>query len=111
MGFIPVIYMTELVKVGNISDFKENELTSFNVEGIELMGTIIDGQYHVTSRICSHKYFDLTKGHYADGFVTCTLHTSIFNIESGDALNPPATENIEIYQTVIKNDFVYINVA
>ena len=59
MGFIPVIHMTELVKVGNISDFKENELTSFNVEGIELMGTIIDGQYHVTSRICSHKYFDL----------------------------------------------------
>ena len=57
------------------------------------------------------KYFDLTKGHYADGFVTCTLHTSIFNIESGDALNPPATENIEIYQTVIENDFVYINIT
>jgi len=102
--------MTELVAVAPKAKFKEDILTSFDVEGVQVMGIIIDGNYIVTSRICTHKEFDLTKGHYAEGYVTCTLHTSTFDLEDGDALNPPATEPLRTYKTVVKNDIVYIDI-
>ena len=102
--------MTELVKVGATSEFSENDVTSFDVEGIELMGVKIDGKYIVSSRICTHKYYDLTKGHYAEGYVTCLLHTAVFELENGEALNPPATEALQTYKTQVIDDEVFIDI-
>ena len=102
--------MVELVPVGSLEEFEEGKLNSFNVEGFELMGLKINGEYVVTSRICTHKYFDLTKGHYAEGYVTCTLHTSTFDLDDGQALNPPATEDLDTYKTEVKDGKVYIDI-
>jgi len=101
--------LTDLVKVGEISEFDTDTLTPFDVEGIELMGYRSNGQYIVSSRVCTHKYFDLTKGHFAENYVTCTLHTSTFDLRDGDALNPPAYERLNTYVTVVKDDIVYID--
>lgn len=87
---------------------KEGNLTAVDVEGVKLMATIVDGTYIVSSRICTHKTFDLTRGHYSDGYVTCTLHTSTFDLEDGSAMNPPATEPLETYKVVEKEDDLFI---
>lgn len=102
--------MTEFVLVGKLEDFSSNELKSFDVEGVEVMGVIVDGTPIVASRICTHKYFDLTKGIYADGYITCTLHTSTFDLEDGAALNPPATDPLLMYPTKVEDGNVYIDI-
>ena len=102
--------MVELVEVGSVEEFTEDTVTAFDVEGTELMGVKIDGKYVVTSRVCTHKYFDLTRGHYADGYVTCTLHTSTFDLGDGSAMNPPATEPIRTYPTEVKDGKVFIDI-
>ncbi|MCH8908994.1 MAG: Rieske 2Fe-2S domain-containing protein [Candidatus Heimdallarchaeota archaeon] len=100
--------MSDLVFVCDISSIKEGILNSVDVEGIPLMVSINEGKYLVNSRICTHKTYDLTKGHFSPGYVTCLLHTSVFDLEDGEAQNPPATEALEIYQTQIKDSKLYI---
>lgn len=100
----------ELVEVCDESYPDENILKPIDVEGIALMIIKADGKYFVTSRICTHKTYDLTKGIYAEGYVTCTLHTSTFDLESGDAMNPPATEPLAVYETTVKDGKIYIDI-
>ncbi|MDH5402938.1 MAG: Rieske 2Fe-2S domain-containing protein [Candidatus Heimdallarchaeota archaeon] len=98
------------VEVCNIEDIPDDKLMPVNIEGEELMVVKIDGKYIVSSRICSHKYYDLTKGHFADGYVTCMLHTSIFEVESGEPQNPPAIETLQTYETLVKDGKLYIKI-
>ncbi len=100
--------MSEKIYLCEKSDLKEGVLSSFDVEDVKLMATIRDGKYLVASRICTHKTFDLTQGHYSDGYVTCTLHTSTFDLEDGEALNPPATEPLDVYEVVEEEGKLYI---
>ena len=95
--------MTDLVEICDKSFPEEGMIKSVDVEGLQLMITIIDGEVFLSSRICTHKTYDLTKGHYEDGYVTCMLHTSTFDLTDGEAQNPPATESLEIYKTETKN--------
>jgi 3-phenylpropionate/trans-cinnamate dioxygenase ferredoxin subunit len=103
-------FMVELVRICSINEVHEGTLTSVDVEGIPLMVTKIDGKFSVTSRICTHKTYDLTKGHYSDGYVTCLLHTSIFDLEDGEAQNPPATDPLDVYQVKVKENDLFIEI-
>lgn len=101
--------MVELVKACRSTDLKEGILTPIDIEGIKLMGTIIEGKFIIASRICTHKTYDLTKGILSEGYVTCILHTSTFDLTSdGEAMNPPATEPLEMYKVIEKDGFLYI---
>ena len=93
----------ELVKICSVGEVKEGVLKSVNIEGIPLMITLLDGEYILTSSICTHKTYDLTKGHYEDGYVTCLLHTSVFDLsDDGEPMNPPAIKALDMYKVVVK---------
>jgi nitrite reductase/ring-hydroxylating ferredoxin subunit len=100
--------MSELVEICEESYPEEGRLKSVDVEGIELMITLIDDKPVLASRICTHKTYDLTKGHYAEGYVTCMLHTSVFDLDDGEAQNPPATEALEMYETLTKDGKIFM---
>ncbi|MHA2171970.1 MAG: Rieske (2Fe-2S) protein [Candidatus Kariarchaeaceae archaeon] len=102
--------MVELVRICSINEVQEGALKSVDVEGIPLMVTKIDGKFIVTSRICTHKTYDLTKGHYSDGYVTCLLHTSIFDLEDGEAQNPPATDPLDVYEVKVEGNYLFIEI-
>ncbi len=38
--------------------------------------------------ICSHEYFELDKGFLTAGTLTCALHLSRFDLDSGEPLDP-----------------------
>jgi 3-phenylpropionate/trans-cinnamate dioxygenase ferredoxin component len=47
--------------------------------------------------ICSHEYFELDKGFLTGSSLTCALHLSRFDLETGDPLDPPAEAPLVIY--------------
>ncbi|MCE7735906.1 MAG: Rieske 2Fe-2S domain-containing protein [Candidatus Heimdallarchaeota archaeon] len=100
--------MPELVEICDVTFPEEGKIKSVDVEGLQLMITSVDGQIVLASRICTHKTYDLTKGHYAEGYVTCMLHTSVFDLSDGEAQNPPATEALEIYKTETNNGKIFM---
>ena len=68
------------------------------------------GQIRAMQGICSHEYFELDKGFLTGGTLTCALHLSRFDLETGEALDPPAELPLEVYPVVLENGRVIIEV-
>ena len=68
------------------------------------------GQVRAVQGICSHEYFELDKGFLTGGTLTCALHLSRFDLASGEALDPPAELPLAVYDVVIEDGRVLIEV-
>jgi 3-phenylpropionate/trans-cinnamate dioxygenase ferredoxin subunit len=70
----------------------------------------MNGEFLATQGICSHEYFELDKGFLTAGTLTCALHLSRFDLESGEPLDPPAELPLAVYQVVVADGRVLIEV-
>ena len=68
------------------------------------------GELRAVQGICSHEYFELDKGFLTGGTLTCALHLSRFDLRDGEPLDPPAEEPLAMYEVVVENDRVLIDV-
>ena len=67
-----------------------------------------DDAWHATQGICTHEYFELDKGFLTDGTLTCALHLSRFDLETGEALDPPAELPLALYPITIEEGQVIL---
>ena len=70
----------------------------------------VNGEFLATQGICSHEYFELDKGFLTAGTLTCALHLSRFDLDTGEALDPPAELPLAVYPVVIEDGRVLIEV-
>ncbi len=70
----------------------------------------LDGTFHATQGICSHQYFELDKGFLTGDTITCALHFSRFDLDTGEALDPPAELPLAIYPVRLEGGRVLIDV-
>ena len=70
----------------------------------------LDGTFHATQGICSHQYFELDKGFLTGDSITCALHLSRFELETGEPLDPPAEMPLAVYPVVVEAGRVLIEV-
>jgi 3-phenylpropionate/trans-cinnamate dioxygenase ferredoxin subunit len=68
------------------------------------------GRISVVQGVCSHEYFELDKGFLTAGTLTCALHLSRFDLESGEPLDPPAEVPLAVYQVVMEDGRILIEV-
>ena len=69
-----------------------------------------NGDLRAVQGICSHEYFELDKGFLTAGTLTCALHLSRFDLESGEPLDPPAELPLAVYTVVVEDGRVLIEV-
>jgi len=70
----------------------------------------VDGRIHAVQGICSHEYFELDKGFLTAGTITCALHLSRFDLDTGEALDPPADLPLAVYPVMVEEGRVLIAV-
>ena len=70
----------------------------------------VNERLYAVQGICSHEYFELDKGFLTAGTLTCALHLSRFDIENGEALDPPAELPLAVYPVVVDDGRVVIEV-
>jgi 3-phenylpropionate/trans-cinnamate dioxygenase ferredoxin subunit len=70
----------------------------------------VGGTIKAMQGICSHEYFELDKGFLTRDSLTCALHMSRFDLETGDALDPPAEEPLAMYPVVVEDGRILIEV-
>ena len=79
------------------------------VDGTEPVLVVnVDGDIRAVSGVCSHEYFELDAGFLTGRTITCALHLSRFDLFSGKALDPPATDPIDVYPVAIEDGRVVI---
>ena len=69
------------------------------------------GRLSAMQGICSHEYFELDKGFLTAGTLTCALHLSRFDLETGEPLDPPAELPLATYPVVVEDGRILIEVA
>lgn len=70
----------------------------------------VDGDVRAFQGICSHEYFELDKGFLTRDSLTCALHLSRFDLDTGEPLDPPAELPIVRYPVVVEDGRVEIEV-
>ncbi len=79
------------------------------VDGTEpVLVANVDGTLRAVSGVCSHEYFELDAGFLTGRTVTCALHLSRFDLVTGEALDPPAIDPIDVYPVSIEGGRVVI---
>ena len=68
------------------------------------------GDYTAVQGVCSHEYFELDKGFLTAGTITCALHLSRFDLDSGAPLDPPAEIPLAVYPVVVEDGRIVIEV-
>ncbi|HJU13389.1 MAG TPA: non-heme iron oxygenase ferredoxin subunit [Candidatus Nitrosotalea sp.] len=103
--------MTEWVKVCSTSDLKKGEMIDFDYKEKKLLLANINGKVYAADRTCTHADADLTTGILSDEGVTCPLHLSTFNLDTGMPQNLPAELPLKIYNVKIEQNEIYVEVG
>ncbi len=64
---------------------------------LELAIARLDGRAYATSNYCTHLDCLLSSGKLQDDGIRCSCHNSVFDLETGEPIQPPATEPIRTY--------------
>jgi nitrite reductase/ring-hydroxylating ferredoxin subunit len=84
--------------VAPADDIGEGEVKAFQVGGQEVAVARAGGALYAFSDICTHRRCNLSYGGEIEGTtIECECHGSVFSMETGAALNPPATDPIATY--------------
>ena len=68
----------------------------------------VDGVIHACDNWCNHQRYRLSAGDVDGEEVRCDLHGSKFNVVTGEATNPPATEPMKIFEVRLEGSDVLI---
>jgi 3-phenylpropionate/trans-cinnamate dioxygenase ferredoxin subunit len=77
------------------------------VDGTDILIVNQDG-LRAMQGICSHEYFELDKGFLTGSSITCALHFSRFDLETGEPLDPPAELPLAIYPVSVEDGWVVL---
>jgi FeS assembly protein SufD len=97
-----------LVQVAKISDFQAGTIKGIEVEGKKILVSNIGGGFYAVGGVCTHEYAELERGFIQGEHVTCPLHLSQFDLKTGNAINPPATEPLPVYRVHTMDQKVYV---
>lgn len=102
--------MSSWIKACEIKTLNNGDMFDFDHDDKKILITKIKNKIYATDRICTHAYADLSTGflNEDDNTITCPLHMSKFNLESGVPENLPAEEPLKTYGTEVKDGWVYI---
>ena len=85
------------VDVAAADEIGDGEMLMVQVDGTDIVLVNHEGTLRAMQGICSHQYFEMDKGFLTGDSLTCALHLSRFDLETGEALDPPAELPLAIY--------------
>ena len=81
-----------------------------HVEGFEILLCNSNDRIFAVSNICSHADERLDCGRMRAGWIACPVHGARFDLETGEALNPPASVAIATYEVRVSGEQVEVAV-
>ncbi|MDQ0218679.1 non-heme iron oxygenase ferredoxin subunit [Peribacillus cavernae] len=100
--------MSELIKVGRISDLTETDITTFSATNGEIAITKIGEKIFAVENMCSHARCKLSEGLIEDKTIACPCHGASFDLHTGEPLNPPAKKPIKCFEVKVEGEDLYI---
>ncbi len=67
----------------------------------------VEGQFFVTSNVCTHNIAMLTDGYLEGDTIECPLHGGCFNVRSGEPTSFPCEKPLPTYPSIVEQDSLY----
>ena len=103
-------FLSKWIKACSKKELEKGEMLDFDHDDKKILLTNLNGKIYATDRICTHADADLSGGILSDEGVTCPLHLSTFNLETGVPQNLPAELPLKTYNVKIEQNEIYVEV-
>ena len=93
--------------VADVNDLDDGKPERFLVDGVAVLLIRIEQAHLAVGNQCTHQGAGLDKGVVKIAgsvkTVTCPAHGSMFNLETGKPMRPPATKPVPVYDVKIED--------
>lgn len=101
--------MAEFVDAVPVDEIDPETAATVEVDGREVCIVHTNGQFYALQNDCTHAGFPMGEGDVTgEGLLECPGHGSTFNIETGDPVEGPATEALEVYEVEVVDGMVRV---
>jgi 3-phenylpropionate/trans-cinnamate dioxygenase ferredoxin subunit len=102
--------MSQWHRVGRCSDFHPGVIRAVSIKGAEIAVVQLDGVFFAFSNFCTHEAVAFTAGYglVRGRAVLCMMHSSWFDIETGEVLSGPAADDLTVYAVRIEGEEVLV---
>jgi 3-phenylpropionate/trans-cinnamate dioxygenase ferredoxin component len=80
------------------------------ISGLSILICHSNDRLFAVSNICSHANEKLECGRMSRGWIACPAHGARFELATGRAMNPPATQSIATYEVRVVDDWIEVAV-
>ncbi|HWG68004.1 MAG TPA: FAD-dependent oxidoreductase [Steroidobacteraceae bacterium] len=80
------------------------------VAGVELAVARLNGKVYALHNLCTHLACHLSSGKVQNGGLTCLCHGSVFDLATGEPINPPASKAVKTYPVRETDGQIYVAV-
>lgn len=101
----------EFYRVARSGQVPDGIVRRFFVNDIELAVARWDGEVFISSNYCTHLDCLLSSGHVTEDGLLCSCHGSVFDFETGEPIQPPATKPIKMYPVKEENEEIFVGLT
>jgi nitrite reductase/ring-hydroxylating ferredoxin subunit len=90
--------MANWVGVADAGDVSDGEINAYTVGDKQVAVANLSGELRAFDDTCTHQGCSLSEGDLEDTIVECPCHGSQFDIVTGEVVEGPATEPIDVFE-------------
>ena len=96
------------VKVADLGELSPGEMKYVEVGDDQVLLANVEGTIYACDNVCTHAFAPLAEGDLDGEQVECPLHGSVFNVTTGEGVDPPADEHLRVFQVRIEGNDILV---
>jgi nitrite reductase/ring-hydroxylating ferredoxin subunit len=100
--------MSKIIKVATTGDLSPGTGKVIEVDGYKIALFNVEGNFYAIDNACTHKGGSLGDGELNGHIVTCPLHSSNFNVKTGEVVRPPARTGVKSFKVKVEDNDVFV---
>ena len=102
--------MSETARVCSVDELEDDQMLEASVGEIDIMVARVDGEFFATGAHCTHYGAPLANGVLSGGTVVCPWHHAVFDVTSGDHVEPPGQDCLSSFEVEVRDGGVFVTV-
>src|SRR5258708_7183415 len=102
--------VSKLIKSAETKDVSPGTGKVVQVGGRSITLFNVARNFYAIDNTCSHEGGPLVEGELCGEVITCPWHNAQFNVKTGAAIGPPASEGVQAFPVKVRGDDVLVEV-
>lgn len=105
-----IAVVKEFTRFCPVTELPSGSKKAAKINGVWVLVCHDNDRLFAVSNVCSHQVRPLVTGRVRNCTITCPVHGAKFNLQTGEALNLPATRPIDTYAVRVTDDWIEVQV-